>query len=82
VIAEKDLTAPERRVLSAAGNGAVVDLRTAADDGDPPARGKTWGSDRTVRAEFLIDLLAGARKPKTGPLRSVRLWGARITGSF
>ena len=82
MISERDRTEPEQRVLRAAGTGALVDLRTGDKDLDDLARGATWGADRTVRAELLVELLTGRWKPKTGPLRSVRLAGVRIVGSL
>ena len=58
----------------------MVDLRTGNQDMDDPAQGKAWEVDRAVRAELLAELLTGARKPKKGSLRAVRVSGARITG--
>jgi len=73
-------TDTELLVLAAAGTGTWVDLRTGDPDIDDSTHGAGWGADRTVRAEVLIELLSGARKPDSGVVRSVKVRGARISG--
>ena len=77
-----DLTATERKLLSAAITGTPVNLRTGDAKRDNPAQAGNWGSVRTIRADMLIDLLIGDRTPEDGRLRAVKLCGARITGSL
>ena len=82
MLAKDKLTEPERRVLQAAGSGALVDLQTGDPGADCPALGGTWDFARTVRAELLVELLTGARKPPQGPSRALKLRGARIVGEL
>jgi hypothetical protein len=64
--------------------GALVDLRKGQPLGDDPAvDGHEWGAERTVRAQFLAELLTGARDPSDARgTRALRLRGARITGGL
>ena len=73
--AEEELTGGERRLLEAA--GVLIDVREGDPRRDDPAHAGGWGAERTVRAEFLRDLL-------TNPARGIapRLRGARITGTL
>jgi hypothetical protein len=48
---------PEQRLADAV--EALVDLRTRRAHSNDPAEGSGWGADRTVRAEFLRELLTG-----------------------
>jgi len=75
-----DLTAAERKLLTAAITGILVDLRTGDAARDDPAQAGTWDTARIVRAEVLTGLLTGDRTPEGGRLRAVKLRGARITG--
>jgi hypothetical protein len=69
----------EQRLLQAVGE--MVDLREGRPEADDPGRADDWGAERIVRAEFLREILSGARKSYCGPgARPVRLRGARITG--
>lgn len=72
-----DLTPAELRVRDAFPLGEGVDFREGDDD--DPALGAAWGPERTVRAEFLRELLLAGpvREDRTAGLK-VR--GARITG--
>jgi hypothetical protein len=79
---DHDLSEAERGALEAIARGDAADLRTGQADADDPERGSTWGADRTVRADLLIDLLTGRRVPEGPPLRGVGLIGVRITGSL
>ena len=80
--ADEELTKAEIAVVKAAGQGASVDLRVGDSNVDDPAHGTTWDAFRTVRAELLVALLTGDRVPEGGRLRSVKLRGARISGTF
>ncbi|GAA2111629.1 hypothetical protein [Actinomadura alba] len=42
----------ERRIAAAIEAGQPIDLRTGDAGRDDPARGATWGADRTVPAGF------------------------------
>ncbi|SFY51858.1 membrane-associated oxidoreductase [Streptomyces sp. F-1] len=74
-----DLTPAERRVRDAFPLGEGVDLRERPDSpedaDDDPARGAGWGPERTLRAEFLRELLL------TGPVREGRTAGLKVTGA-
>jgi hypothetical protein len=73
---KKELMQCERRLLEAA--GALVDVREGDPRRDDPARSRGWGPERTVRAEFLRDLLTNSAEG----LRTLRLQGARISGAL
>ncbi|WP_459737184.1 membrane-associated oxidoreductase [Streptomyces sp. E-15] len=67
-----ELTPAERRVREAFPLGEGVDFRQGDDD---PARGASWGPERTLRAEVLRDLLLD------GPVREGRTAGLKVTGA-
>jgi hypothetical protein len=77
-----DLTDTETKVWLAAAIGALVDLRVGDRALDSPERWAEWGTERTVRAEVIADLLIGSGKASTWAVRGVRLQGARITGDL
>jgi hypothetical protein len=70
----------ERRILHAASAGEIVDLRVGHPAIDAPSLGASWGEDRTVRADVLVELLTDTRKTVTGSVPSIKLRGARISG--
>lgn len=83
MLAEKDLTPPERRLLQAVGAGRMLELGADEEDPNDPAEGAGWPAHRTVRAELLVELLTGQRKPPGAPqARMLKLSGARITGTL
>ena len=72
---------PEQRLADAA--GALVDMRIGRELRDDPAKGRDWGADRTVRAEFLMQLLTGARQNAVSEsVRPLNVRGARIAGDL
>jgi hypothetical protein len=75
-----DLNDTERALLESAATGKPVDLTVGDPDVDNPANAANWDDGRSIRANFLADLLTGDRTPSTGRLRSIKLRGARITG--
>jgi hypothetical protein len=77
-----DLTDTERKVWQAAVTGTLVDLRVGDSDIDSPERYTEWGTERTVRAEVIVDLLLGDGEAAAVTVRGVRLQGARITGDL
>jgi hypothetical protein len=77
-----DLTDTERKVWQAAATGVVVDLRFGDSQLDSPEKWAEWGTDRTVRADVIADLLIGDGEAAALPVRGVRLQGARITGKL
>src|SRR5260370_22301789 len=77
-----DLTESERKVWESAATGTLVDLRVADSQLDSPERAAEWGTERTVRAEVIADLLLGDGEAASMTVRGVRLQGARITGSL
>lgn len=72
----------DHTLLRAAMAGVLIDLNVDDPDLDDPAQGASWGADRTIRADVLVELLTSTRAPDNGRLRAVRLRGARITGTF
>jgi hypothetical protein len=74
-VSSLELSSLERRIASAA--GAQVDLRVGDLVRDDPGRGPEWGPERTVRAEFLRELLTAQGAPGR---RVLRVRGARVTG--
>ena len=80
MLADAELTEPERLLVLAASNGELVDLRTGEAHLDRPSQGGTWDAARTVRAGLLTELLTGRRQAEAGPVRAVKLRGARIIG--
>lgn len=79
---DENLTDAERRLLAAAANGTLLDLRADSAELDDPAQAMTWGPDRQIHAELLIELLTGTRRPGGKSPRAVKLRGARIIGSL
>ncbi|MGW4894771.1 oxidoreductase [Kitasatospora sp. NPDC004240] len=79
MLTEQDLTAPERRIWQACLTGERVDLSSGDPSEDDPALGASWGDGRTVRAEVIAAALLGV-PGQGGPVRAVRLAGARVTG--
>src|ERR1039457_3417964 len=80
VLADAELTKPERQLVFAASIGELVDLRTGDAHLDHPSQAEKWDAARTVRADLLTELLTGRRHPGTGPVRAVKLAGARTPG--
>jgi hypothetical protein len=81
MLADDTLVETERRILQAASTGVLVDLCEGESDIDV-AHGDGWSASRTVRAALLAELLTGARSPASGTLRTLKLRGARITGTL
>lgn len=77
-----DFTMCESKVRVAAATGTVVDLRVGDSDIDSPEKWSEWGTERTVRAEVIADLLIGGGEAASMAVRAVRLQGARITGEL
>jgi hypothetical protein len=77
-----DLTESEKKVWQTAATGTVVDLRVGDPEIDSPEKGTEWGTERTVRAEIIADLLIGDGEAASVAVRGVRLQGARITGDL
>jgi hypothetical protein len=77
---EDQLAAHERRIVSAARTGELVDLRVGDTKDDDPAGGAGWDGTRTVCAELLVELLTAERAAGTGRPRAIKVQGARITG--
>ena len=71
----------EQQLADAA--GALVDLRAGQAVSDDAAKGSGWGAERTVRAEFLRELLTGARENAGNrDVGALNVRGARITGGL
>ncbi|MEV5882192.1 hypothetical protein AB0L74_05635 [Streptomyces sp. NPDC052020] len=74
-----ELTPAEARVWRAFPRGQAVDFRTADDEDATDGGG--WGPERTVRAAVLRALLLTCPQ-ESGPIASLDLCGARITGAL
>jgi hypothetical protein len=79
VLAIKEPTEAEGKVLEASKTGAIVDLRTGNPDLDIPAEGHNWSAERQVRARLLCEVLGGLLDWKP---HAIKLAGACITGSL
>ena len=62
--------------------GQPVDRRVGDLERDDPAEGGSWGEERSVRAELLIELVTIERRPSDQRPRALRLYGARIKGKL
>ena len=83
MLTEEDLESEaERLIWKGIESGQLVDRRVGDPERDDPAHGGSWGHERTVRAELLIELLTTQRQPSRQPPRALRLYGARITGNL
>ncbi|MGZ6807892.1 MAG: hypothetical protein ACXVGG_14895, partial [Mycobacteriaceae bacterium] len=52
-------TQSERELCAKAAEGRLLDLRCGRATDDDPTGGRTWGSERQVRAQVLVQLLTG-----------------------
>src|SRR2546421_9892316 len=77
-----ELTECEQKLWQAAATGALLDLQVGDDELDSPEKWAEWGSERTLRAEIIADLLIGNGDAVSEGVRGVRLQGARITGEL
>lgn len=73
-----DLTPFERKVWNAFPYGRDVEFSAAGDD-DGVEQGRSWGPERSVRAEVIRKLLLSGRSAD-GEIASLRLAGVRVTG--
>jgi len=82
------LSEPERRLWMEFPYGTHIDLRSGDAERDNPRHAVSWGTDRLVSAQVIMDLLVGRRpvdeqqemEQGEGESPSVFLSGARITG--
>jgi hypothetical protein len=82
MLARGELTDPERKLWDAIQSGATVDLRTGDFKRDDPATGEAWDTSRQIRAQLLFELLTKTSGPAGPQVRTLRLAGARITGTL
>lgn len=80
--AELQPTPAEQRVIAAAAAGAVCDFRVNDPAADDPARAKTWGAERALRADVLRALCLGLRPDWPLDPHGVQVLGARIDGAL
>jgi hypothetical protein len=82
MLQESDLTSPERALCAAAAAGRLLDTRSRRPAEDHPAKGRTWGRDRQIRAQVLLQLLTGEScwDQASGWPLAVRLRGASVAG--
>jgi hypothetical protein len=77
-----NLTDAEDKLLMAATAGTFIDLRVGDTEVDDVARGINWGTGRHVRAGLLVEMLTETGCAAGKVLRSIKLRGARITGTL
>jgi hypothetical protein len=83
MLADERLTKPEHDLWERVGTGELLDLRASRNELNDPAQGGSWGADRTVRAELLVELLTGQRQPHDAlEAKALNVRGARITGTL
>jgi hypothetical protein len=82
MLQDGDLTPLERALCSAAAAGRLLDGRCRHPDEDDPARGRTWGKNRQIRAQVLRQLLTGegCLDQTFGRPLAVRLRGVSVSG--
>src|SRR5690348_15220823 len=82
MLQDGDLTPLERALCAAAATGRLLDSRCRRSDEDDPARGRTWGKNRQIRAQVLRQLLTGegCLDQTFGRPMAVRLQGASVSG--
>ncbi len=73
----EELTDLERRLRDETAAGGRLDLRVGTPAVDDPAKGASWGSDRTISARVLYDMLTEEGQAGGQP-RVLSLVGARI----
>jgi hypothetical protein len=79
----EDLSEPELLVWEAIESGALVDLSSnTTKDEEDSSKGASWGSQRTIRAGVLVELLTSHELPHRRRARAVRLRCARIQGAL
>lgn len=76
------LTALEQRVWRAFASGERVDARPRPRRSDELRHGASWGPQRQVRAEFLLELLTGCNAPEPAGVPALRLAGVAIIGEL
>jgi hypothetical protein len=79
-LADSELSPPEQELREAMNTGTWVDLRKHEPTADDPSQGAKWGTERTIRAAVLADLLTKASGPQRP--RALRLAGARVIGEL
>lgn len=82
MLARDELTDPERKLWDATQSGATIDLRTGNSERDDPTSGETWDTSRQIRARLLSELLTKNSGPADTRPRTLRLAGARVTGTL
>jgi hypothetical protein len=76
------LSDAEQRVWDAFRAGRPVEFGTGKAEDDDPARGKSWGPDRQVRAVVLTALLCGGVEAKSGQIGEVYLDRVCVIGKL
>jgi hypothetical protein len=82
MLARAELADPERKLWDAVQSGATADLRTGDRNRDDPRTGEAWDTSRQIRAQLLFELLTKTGGPADPQARTLRLAGARVTGTL
>lgn len=75
-------SALEKLVWQAFTDGSRVDLRPRPRPGDELRHGATWGPERQVRAQFLVELLTGRDLLPPAGIPALRLAGVAVVGEL
>jgi sRNA-binding regulator protein Hfq len=79
---EQTPTKPELELIAAVESGKTASFLTGNPKQDDPAHGKTWGAERTLRAQAIRDLCIGiGTQYRVSPL-GIQISGARIVGTL
>ncbi|WP_229891594.1 oxidoreductase [Streptomyces mashuensis] len=62
--------------------GTTLDLRAPRPEDNVPSAARTWGPERSVRAEVMALLLLNGPAPRPGRVAALKLKGVRITGTL
>src|ERR1700687_3113751 len=74
------LTSGERRLVDAAANGDLADFSATDLAENDPARGHSWGDQRTLSAQVVRALATGSNPSWKTASSGLRIAGAKITG--
>lgn len=78
----KNLTGAESRLIDAARNGEPLELRAKKPEIDDPANADAWGTERTIRTEFLRWICTDKKASELIDARGIRVYGAMIAGKL
>lgn len=72
----------EEKLFRAAEVGEVASMMTGVEASDDPAKAANWGTERVLRAEFIVWLCTDREASLLVTHRGIQVWGMRIDGSL